>query len=42
MRGDVVYRIYGVHEGREEDSFFGAFRTVAEAEAAIAGLRSGR
>src|SRR5262245_35801876 len=39
MRGDVVYRIYGVHEGREKDYFFGAFRTVAEAEAEIAKLR---
>jgi hypothetical protein len=39
MRGDVVYRIYGVHEGREKDYFFGAFRTAAEAEAEIASLR---
>ncbi len=39
MRGDVVYRVYGLHEGREKDSFFGAFRTVAEAEAEIAKLR---
>lgn len=39
MRGDVVYRIYGVHEGRAKDYFFGAFRTVAEAEAEIARLR---
>ena len=39
MRDDVVYRIYGVHEGREKDYFFGAFRTVAEAEAEIAKLR---
>src|SRR5438309_3596264 len=38
MRDDVVYRIYGVHEGREKDYFFGAFRTVAEAEAEIAQL----
>lgn len=38
MRGDVVYRIYGVHEGREKDYFFGAFRTVAEAETEIAKL----
>src|SRR5947207_5219432 len=40
MRGDIVYRIYGVHEGREKDYFFGAFRTVAEAEAEIAKLRA--
>lgn len=39
MRGDVNYRIYGVHEGREKDCCFGAFRTVAEAETAIAKLR---
>jgi hypothetical protein len=38
MRGDLVYRIYGMHEGRENDYFFGAFRTVAEAEAKIAML----
>ena len=40
MRGDVVYRIYGVHEGREKDHFFGAFRTLSEAEAEIAKLRA--
>lgn len=40
MRGDVAYRIYGVHEGREKDYFFGAFRTIAEAEASIAKLRA--
>lgn len=39
MRGDVVYRIYGIHQGREKDHFFGAFRTCAEAEAKIAKLR---
>jgi hypothetical protein len=38
MRGDIVYRIYGVHEGREKDYFFGAFRTFADAEAEIAKL----
>ena len=38
MRGDVVCRIYGIHEGREVDCCFGAFRTVAEAEAEIAKL----
>ena len=40
MRGDTVYRIYGVHAGREKDNFFGAFRTVAEAEAEIARLQT--
>ena len=39
MRDDVVYRIYGVHDGREKDHFFGAFHTVAEAEAEVAKLR---
>lgn len=38
MRGDVVFRIYGLHEGREADTFFGAFRSRAEADARIAEL----
>ncbi|MBI1249836.1 hypothetical protein GC197_18575 [bacterium] len=38
MRGDVVYRIYGVHEGREKDCFFGTFRAIYEAETEIAKL----
>ncbi len=38
MRGDIVFRVYGVHEGRAADSYFGAFRTRAEAEAEIAKL----
>jgi hypothetical protein len=38
MRGDIIYRIYGVHEGREKDCFFGAFFTNAEAEGKIAKL----
>ena len=40
MRGDVVYRVYGVHEGREKDVFFGAFRCAADAEANIRNLRA--
>src|SRR5438270_4332158 len=40
MRGDVVYRVYGLHDGRERDFFFGAFRSAAEAEGDIAKLRS--
>jgi hypothetical protein len=40
MRGDVVYRVYALHEGREKDYFFGAFRSAAEAEAEIAQLRA--
>jgi hypothetical protein len=27
MRGDIVYRVYGVHEGRDRDLHFGTFRT---------------
>jgi hypothetical protein len=38
MRGDVVFRVYGVHEGRAADAFFGAFRSRADAEANIAKL----
>jgi len=40
MRGDIVYRVYGVHEGRENDYFFGAYRTVSEAEAQIKSLNA--
>jgi len=36
MRGDIVFRVYGVHEGREKDYFFGCFRTRAEADAKAA------
>lgn len=38
MRGDVVYRVYALHEGREKDSFFGAFRSRSEAHSEIARL----
>jgi hypothetical protein len=40
MRGDVVFRVYGVHEGRSEDSCFWAYRTRVEAEAEIEQLLS--
>ena len=40
MRGDTVFRIYGVHEGREKDSYFGAFCTREAADAAIAKLNA--
>jgi hypothetical protein len=40
MRGDVVYHVYGVHAGRDEDVYLGAFRTVFEAEAEIAKLKA--
>lgn len=38
MRGDIVFRVYGVHGGRGKDTYFGAFRTRAEAEAHIVEL----
>src|SRR5213080_1993405 len=38
MRGDIAYRVYGLHEGREKDVFFGAFRSRSEADAEIAKL----
>src|SRR5437879_2832612 len=38
MRGDIVYRVYGLHDGREKDHFFGAFRSRSEADAEIAKL----
>lgn len=38
MRGDIVYRVYGLHEDRQQEFFFGAFRTAAEAEVEIAKL----
>jgi hypothetical protein len=40
VRGDTVFRIYGVHEGREKDSYFGAFRTRDAADAEIAKLNA--
>ena len=38
MRGDTVFRVYGVHTGRAKDNFFGAFRARARAEEEIAKL----
>lgn len=35
MRGDIVFRVYGLHEGREGDVFFGAYRSRSEADAEI-------
>lgn len=40
MRGDTIFMVYGVHAGRAEDTYFGAFRTRSEAEAEIAQLRA--
>jgi len=38
MRGEIVFRVYGAHTGRRDDSYFGAFRSRAEAEAEVANL----
>jgi hypothetical protein len=40
MRGDIVYHVYGVHAGRDEDVYFEAFRTVFEAEREIEKLKA--
>lgn len=40
MRGDVVFRVYGCHEGREHDSCFGTYRTEEEARSEIAKLQA--
>ena len=40
MRGDVVYRVYGQHVGREKDNYFGTFRSKSEAEARISELNA--
>ncbi|MBY0230252.1 MAG: hypothetical protein K2W96_13295 [Gemmataceae bacterium] len=40
MRGDIVYRVCALHEGREKDYYFGTYRTASEAVAAIAELAS--
>jgi hypothetical protein len=40
LRGDSVFHVYGVHEGRSEDSYFGTFRVRDDAQAHIAKLDS--
>lgn len=40
MRGDIVYHVYGVHGGREKDSYFGAHQTRAAAEQQVAKLQA--
>ncbi len=35
MRGDIVYCVYALHEGRDKDMFFGAFRSMSDADAEI-------
>ncbi len=39
MRGDIIFQVYGLHEGREKDNYFGAFRTREEAQAEIGQLK---
>ena len=39
MRGDIIFRVYGVHEGREKDVLFVDFRTREEAQTQIGQLR---
>jgi len=40
MRGDIVFRVYGVHQGGEKDSYFGAYRSMHEAREHVAQLES--
>lgn len=40
MRGAITYRVYGVHQGRREDVFLGAFDTVEKAQVAIEELKA--
>lgn len=35
MRGDIVFQVFGIHEGRPKDFYFGSFRTREEAQAEI-------
>lgn len=39
MKGDIVYHILGIHEGRTDDTNFGTFQTHHEAESEISKLR---
>ena len=40
MRGDITYHVYGVHAGRGEDTYLGAFRTVCDADAEVKRLKA--
>jgi hypothetical protein len=40
MRGDIVYQVYGIHEGRKQDVFFDAFYTLQEAQAEVEKLKA--
>ena len=38
MRGDIVYQVFGQHEGRENDTHLGTYRSVSEAKCKISDL----
>lgn len=40
MRGDLIYQVYGLHEGREADVYLGAFQTYQEALSGIEKLKA--
>jgi hypothetical protein len=40
MRGDTIFQVFGVHTGRDQDLYFGAFQTTQEAQAQIQRLNS--
>lgn len=40
MRGDIIYQIYGMREGRLEDTYLGVFRTRLEAQAEVEKLKA--
>jgi hypothetical protein len=40
MRGDLVFRVYGCHEGRDRDQGFGTYRTEEQARAEIVKLQA--
>lgn len=39
MCGDIIFEVYGLHEGSETEYYFGSFRTAEEAQAEISQLR---
>lgn len=39
MRGDIIYQIFGMHEGRQEDFFLGCFHTFQEAQLEVEKLK---
>jgi hypothetical protein len=40
MRGDIIYEIYGMHKGREDDTFLVTFKTLKEAQAEVEKLQT--